>query len=84
MSLAGYSERTSVRKRASSILEVALRNDLSEDTLRREIRAGRGPKVTQISERRQVILDVHEDEWLASRVLPAPPERQVRSRLRAK
>jgi hypothetical protein len=84
MGLARYSESASVRKRASSILEVALRNGFSEDTLRREIKAGRGPKVTQISERRQVILDVHEDEWLASRVLPAPPERQVRGRLRGK
>jgi hypothetical protein len=59
----------SVRKRASAIREVALRNGISVDTLRREIKAGNGPKVTQISPRRQVILDIHEDEWLALRVI---------------
>jgi lambda repressor-like predicted transcriptional regulator len=73
MSLAEYGGSTdkliSVRKRASAIREVALRNGISVDTLRREIKAGKGPKVTQISARRQVILDIHENEWLASRVI---------------
>ena len=39
----------SVRSRASSIREVALRNDISEDTLRRAIKAGNGPKVIGVS-----------------------------------
>lgn len=54
---------------ASSVREVAQRNGISVDTLFREIKAGRGPKVTQISTRRIVILNVHEDEWLASRMI---------------
>jgi hypothetical protein len=61
-------ERGAPRRYASSLREVAARNGLSIDTLKREIRAGRGPKVTQASLRRQVIQDVHEEEWLASRL----------------